>query len=341
MIKEIIQTGISVDAAIESGCLLLGVSKSDAEFEIIDLPRKTLFGLKKIPAKVRVFIELPDPEPVKQAPVAAPVATPKPIPQEKPATPVAAPQKTQPTQEQSDNSVPYTPSPSTLAKGQAVEEYVRSVMTCMGVSDLQISARYTSNGLRLSLSGSDIGVVIGRRGETLDSLQYLSGLVANRIEGDYLRVTIDSGNYRAKRERTLEAIARKLAGQAVKTGRNQTLEPMNPYERRIIHATVSQINGAVSTSIGEEPNRRVVIKSANPSNRSGGGGRGGHRGPRPGGGRGGHGGPRGNNPRHNSRPQQQQQEKAAPAPSTVAPKPTSQPKPVENQGVHLYGKIEL
>ena len=121
-----------------------------------------------------------------------------------------------------------------------------------------------NNNAVITLSGEGLGVIIGRRGETLDALQYLTGLVANRADGDYMRVTIDSGNYREKREKTLETLAKKLANNAVKTGRSSTLEPMNPYERRIIHAAVSQVEGALSTSVGEEPNRRVVISSANP-----------------------------------------------------------------------------
>lgn len=115
----------------------------------------------------------------------------------------------------------------------------------------------------MTLTGDGLGVLIGRRGETLDALQYLSGLVANRMEGEYFRITIDSGNYREKRERTLELLAKKLSSQVLKNGRSMTLEPMNPYERRIIHATVQNIDGVSSSSIGEEPNRRVVISSAN------------------------------------------------------------------------------
>ncbi len=344
MIKEIIQTGASVDAAIESGCLLLGVSRSEAEFEIISLPRKTLFGLKTIPAKVKVFVELPDPEPA-PAPVVEPKKSAPAAPKsaQKPqATP--APDADKQSQPARSEDTSFTPTPSAVAKGEVVEAYVRSVLGEMDATDLHISARHTSNGLRLALSGADVSSVIGRRGETMDALQYLAGLVANRVEGDYLRVTIDSGNYRAKRERTLETLARRLAIQVSKTGRNQILEPMNPYERRIIHAMVSQINGATSASIGEEPYRRVVIKSTNPAPRGGGGG-GGRAGRRPGkpigydkgGGRERSGGGQ----RKDYNPQQAKPTTPAPPTSTVAPKPAEQDKNIEKQGVHLYGKIEL
>ena len=100
--------------------------------------------------------------------------------------------------------------------------------------------------------------------ETIDAIQYLTSLAVNRLDGDYMRITIDSGNFREKREKTLESLAKRLARNVVRSGRSVTLEPMNPYERRIIHATVSTIEGATSSSIGEEPNRRVVISSTNP-----------------------------------------------------------------------------
>lgn len=106
--------------------------------------------------------------------------------------------------------------------------------------------------------------MIGRRGETLDALQYLSSLVANRIEGDYIRVSLDSCGYREKREETLKGLAERISEKALKTGKSTVLEPMNPYERRIIHSVVSKIEGVNSKSIGEEPYRKIVIASDNP-----------------------------------------------------------------------------
>ena len=172
-------------------------------------------------------------------------------------------------------------------KARVAAEYVRGVLKAMEI-DADLSVAKTENGVVLRLSGEGLGVIIGRRGETLDALQYLSSLVANREEGDYIRVTIDSGNYREKRERTLEQLAQKLAAGVLRYGRSSTLEPMNPYERRIIHSTVAKIDGVTSSSTGEEPNRRVVISPMNPRPQQGGGrgGRGGrgrtgaNRGPR-------------------------------------------------------------
>ena len=146
----------------------------------------------------------------------------------------------------------------------AAEKYLRDLLDGMGVTDYTVDVTEKDNHCTITLDGENLGFIIGRRGETLDALQYLTGLVVNRIEGDYLRVTIDSGNFREKREKTLEGLARRLAKTVVKTGRSITLEPMNPYERRIIHSTVSTVEGATSSSIGEEPNRKVVISSTNP-----------------------------------------------------------------------------
>lgn len=306
MIKEIIATGADANAAIESGALLLGLPRDEVQFEIIDLPRKGGFlGLKKLPAKVRVWAELPDEKPAKsekprrqEAPKKEnkPEAKPapraerpeKPVKTEKPAAPkrekAEKPEKAekQPCEEK-PALVEIEPTAEVRAKVEKAAAYVTEILTAMGLSDFTVTPRYYEENVRLQLAGEQIGSVIGRRGETLDAIQYLTSLVANRGEGDYIRLSIDSGNYREKRARTLEALARKLANQAVRTGRSITLEPMNPYERRIIHGAVSTVKGAVSSSTGVEPNRRVVISSTVPptggkeGSRSGRGGRGGNR----------------------------------------------------------------
>ena len=152
-------------------------------------------------------------------------------------------------------------------KEELAVEYVTSILHAMGAKDFTIESNKDGDNLNIILKGDDLGFVIGRRGETIDAIQYLASLAINRLDGDYMRITIDSGNFREKREKTLESLAKRLARTAVKTGRSVTLEPMNPYERRIIHATVSTVEGATSSSIGEEPNRRVVISSTNPVKR--------------------------------------------------------------------------
>jgi Predicted RNA-binding protein len=141
----------------------------------------------------------------------------------------------------------------------AAADYVKKVLSQMGLESIEIQITEEENGALLSLTGDDIGFVIGHRGETLDALQYLAGLVANHIDNSYYRITLDIGNYREKRKETLEILGKKMAAKAVKTGRNASLEPMNPYERRIIHTAVQTVEGAKSWSEGEELARHVVI----------------------------------------------------------------------------------
>ena len=143
----------------------------------------------------------------------------------------------------------------------------------MGVEDAKISASEDDESVYVQLDcGNDYGYVIGRRGETLDAIQYLTRLVINKGKDNYKRVSINAGNYREKREETLRELAKKNAARVKKYGRNVCLDPMNPYERRIIHTTIQEIEGVDSHSIGSESDRRVVItlaegfKATNPSN---------------------------------------------------------------------------
>ena len=142
---------------------------------------------------------------------------------------------------------------------QEVIAFLKDVLAGMGVEDVQISAEWEDRTCRLMLEGEDLGFLIGRHGETLDALQYLSSLVANRVRSAFCRVTLNIGDYREKREKTLTGLAIRHAKQAAKNGRKTSLEPMNPYERRIIHTAVQQIEGATSWSVGNEPHRHVVI----------------------------------------------------------------------------------
>lgn len=292
MIRETTATGRDVNQAIDAGCEQLGISRDDAQFEIISLPKKGFLGLKTYPAKVRVYQELPDikptprpaekkPAPAKtaeRAPAAKKAAEAKPG-QKRPAAPAGekkpvqekrpAPEKKPVPQHQQEEQpkpapVEVIPDEQVRIKVEKAVAYLTEIMQEMGFEGIQVSPRYYQENVCLHLGGAQLGLIIGRRGETLDALQYLTSLVANRGEGEYIRLNIDSGNYREKREKTLTALARKLALHAVRTGKSTTLEPMNPYERRVIHGAVSQIRGAVSSSVGADPNRRVVISCADP-----------------------------------------------------------------------------
>ncbi len=142
---------------------------------------------------------------------------------------------------------------------EAAAKYLRGVLGCMGVANAHVDIKKEDDGAMLVVTGDDVGFIIGHRGETLDALQYLSGLVANHIGNEYFRVTIDVGNYREKRRETLESLGKKMAEKSLRIGRNTSLEPMNPYERRIIHTAVQTVEGAKSWSEGEDLERHVVI----------------------------------------------------------------------------------
>ena len=386
MIKEIIATGVDANAAIESGALLLGLPREEVQFEIIDLPRKGGFlGLKKLPAKVRVWVELPDEKPARsekprrqEAPKkeqkaenkpAAPKAE-KPARSEKPAPraekaekPERQPRAEKPVKTETEKPAPVEiePTEEVRAKVEKAAAYVTEILKAMGLTDFTLTPRYYEENVRLQLAGEQIGGVIGRRGETLDAIQYLASLVANRGEGEYIRLSIDSGNYREKRARTLEALARKLANQAVRTGRSITLEPMNPYERRIIHGAVSSVKGATSSSTGVEPNRRVVISSTVPptggkegSREGGRGGRNGRGGNRRGNGGRSNGGERRNDGERRSRPAGERRPRLEDPPAIGGPvrreqaetAPKSEKSAVEQEVLSAntgkrYGKIDI
>ncbi len=141
--------------------------------------------------------------------------------------------------------------------------YLMEVLEQLGIENASLSVEENKDFAVINIEGDNLGTIIGRRGETLDALQYLTSLVCNRAKGDYYKITLDCCNYRNKREETLRELALKISKQVIKTGRNSVLEPMNPYERRIIHAVISEIEGVSSKSVGEDPNRKVIIMSTN------------------------------------------------------------------------------
>lgn len=208
---------------------------------------------------------------------------------------------------------------------ESAAEYLKTVVRAMGLTDIEVTIQEEENGALLSLTGEDIGFIIGHRGETLDALQYLTGLVANHVDNSYYRITLDIGNYREKRKETLEVLGRKMAAKALKTGRNCSLEPMNPYERRIIHTAVQEVEGAKSWSEGEDMARHVVIgpeEGERPQRRSHNNYRGGNRS---------RGGQKGGNRRNNNGGKPRNE--AAGRPAGTAPRRDSGDAP-------LYGRID-
>ena len=169
-----------------------------------------------------------------------------------------------------------------ISRLEAAKQYLDEILAAMGLTEISYTVKEEEgDNVTFTFDGEDIGVLIGHHGETLDALQYLVGLASNRRkEGNYCRITLDGGSYREKRAETLQELARKIGEKVKRTGRSQMLEPMNPYERRIIHAVVSEIPGIYSKSKGEDPNRRVIIISENPKSSHYGNKRGGNKGGR-------------------------------------------------------------
>ena len=389
MIRKQEATGKTVDEARAKACALLGVQADDlnVSYEVLEMPQKTGFlGLKLTPAKVCVSVEEPDApaaapapaaeekapvQPVKeeQAAPAAPAVEEVPAPAaqpeaaaEQPAAP-AAEAAEQPAAEE-ETEVPINIAEN--AKVKAAVEYLQEVITKMGVENVTFSAVQKGEATIIRLDGEKLGALIGRRGETMESLSYLASLVANRLEGDYIKLGLDVAGYRDKRESDLTALAQRIGAKVRKTGRSFAMEPMNPYERRIIHSAISKMEGVRSESKGEGRDRRVVIYSTAPDaqtentygERRPRGGRGNGRrpgGPRSGGYRGGNrsehgdhngnrggyrgsrnGAPRG--PRPSGVPERTYAPRDAENAAPVAPKRTER---VDDFADFSFGKIEL
>ena len=284
MIRTQESTGKTVDEAFAKACALLGVQAEDENVsrEVLEYPQKTGFlGLKTTPAKVRVSVELPDApaaapaKPVAEQPVetAAPVQETAPVAEEvpaavaEPAAPTAeqtsaAEQPAEAAEEAEEVEVPIVIEEN--AKVKAAVDYLREVITLMGVENVTFSAVQKGEATIIRLDGEKLGALIGRRGETMESLSYLASLVANRLEGDYIKLGLDVAGYRDKRESDLTALAQRIGAKVRKTGRSFAMEPMNPYERRIIHSAISKMEGVRSESKGEGRDRRVVIYSTAP-----------------------------------------------------------------------------
>ncbi len=284
---EAMGTGATVEEARMKAIAELGAPEdADVHTEIVAYPAKKILGLfGGSPAKAKAYYEIPD-EP--KAQTKAPKAEKKAPADKKKAEPAKKAAKAEKAAEPAET----VKTPVNVAESKSLSvavDYLKEVLGGMGVSDISVEAyRTQENEIIFDLDcGDDYGIVIGRRGETLDSIQYLTRLVANKhkTENEYLRISINVGSYREKRKTALRELARKNSQKVLKYGRNVTFEPMNPYERRIIHTAVQEIEGVTSHSVGTDSNRRVVItlaegvKPTNPSRNGynrGRGGRGGY-----------------------------------------------------------------
>lgn len=256
MIREAIGIGETEELAKEDALQQLGLTNCDEiEFEIIKKAEKKKFGIfGGSPAKVKAVYNVSDEEVDGEAENDE-------VAESNVETVVESVEvSTESNKNVLDSEiVQSTVIDNEYSPSQGAKEYVENVLKAMGLEDIEVTITEGDNSAEINLAGEQVGVVIGRRGETLDALQYLAGLVANHVGNSYYRITINIGNYREKREKTLEVLGRKLAFKVLKTGKNVSLEPMNPYERRIIHTAVQKVNGAISWSEGEVINRHVVI----------------------------------------------------------------------------------
>lgn len=259
MIKEAIGRADTVELAKEQALAELNAPlDADVQIDIISLPKKKTLGLfGGSQAVVKASVEVADKR------VAAPKKQPKPTVERAPKAEnkkTEAP-KTAAETKPAEPPVAATPAadvPADSPAGKAIA-YLSSILEKLGCSNIEITVNEVEGGTQINLSGEGLGVVIGHRGETLDAMQYLISLAANAGVSGYHRIVLNTGDFRKRREQTLIALAKRMCNQAIKSGKCRTLEPMNPYERRIIHTTVQQIEGVTSASFGEGAARRVVI----------------------------------------------------------------------------------
>ncbi len=281
-------TGKNEDEAISKALAQLGLDRDDVSVEVLERAKSGFLGLGACPAKIRVYYG-----PEEEAPAPAPVPKAEPARKEEPRRP-AAPEKRErpergerpprekkerpagkrehPSSEKQERPapeprreepVPFQPAPlgeeAEDEKAAAIKTFLSGLLEHMGTA-AEIKVYLPEKGrYKVILEGQGLGALIGRRGETLDAVQQLTSYAVNRGGGPRVRIHLDAENYRAKREQSLQHLARKVAGKVVRYRRSVTLEPMNAYERHVIHTALQDFEGVTTYSTGMDPNRRVVV----------------------------------------------------------------------------------
>lgn len=245
MIKYLEKSGRTEDDAIRAALEELGMDRDDVSVEILERAKSGFLGIGASPAVVRVSWECPDEPAVK---------------------PAKATENAKPTAKAPRTKAPKAPA----APVDECEEYaqIRAFLTGllerMNVqADIEITQR-DNGGINVNLTGDSMGAIIGRRGETLDAIQHLTNYVVNRGSEKRMHISVDAEAYRAKREESLTKLAEKMAEKAIKYKRSMALEPMNSYERHVIHTALQNYEGVTTSSTGVEPNRRVVVSYVKP-----------------------------------------------------------------------------
>ena len=297
MEKNIVASGKTIDLAIESALNQLGLDRDSVSVLVLQQAKQGFLGFGAQPAKVQVTYEAPDPVP--EAPrtalssasrskpkAAAPVKKPEPQPEKKPEPPKPAAPKTEdkpvaPSQPKPERKPEAPKAPKQERKPEApkperkvreyvpaepgsveekIETFVKGLLEHMDSKAVPHCFKEESGSYKVDLVGDDLGYLIGRRGDTLDAIQHLTNYAVNRDVEGRIRVNVDAEAYREKREESLRRYARKKAQQVLKARRRTTLEPMNAYERHVIHAALQEMDNITTHSTGVEPNRCVVIE---------------------------------------------------------------------------------
>ena len=291
MEKTLTATGKTIDLAVEAALAQLGLSRDDVSVQVLQQAKAGFLGFGAQPAKVQVTYEVPDPVVVPEKPKSAlgsasrskpKVNNPAPAPEKKPEAPKAEkkqepkaePKKEQPKQPKADKprqpkaekkvEAPKEPKVYAAAAAGSVEEqievFLKGLLEHMDSKAIPHCVKGEDNTYKVELVGEDLGYLIGRRGDTLDAIQHLANYSVGRNVDGHIRINVDAEDYRAKREDSLRKYARKKAQQVLKNRRRTTLEPMNAYERHVIHAALQDMENITTHSTGTEPNRRVVIE---------------------------------------------------------------------------------
>ena len=246
MIKTLEKSARTEDEAIALALKELGMDRDDVSVEIVERAKSGFLGIGASPAVIRVSYEVPDEE-VKPAPKAEKSAAPAAKAPKAPAAPKAAAAP-------ADEPAEYA----------QIRQFLTGLLERMGVTaEMEFSPR-ENGGVNVSLSGNGMGAIIGRRGETLDAIQHLTNYVVNRGNEKHMHISVDAECYRSKREESLTRLAEKMAEKAIKYKRSMALEPMNSYERHVIHSALQNYEGVTTSSTGVEPNRRVVVSYVKP-----------------------------------------------------------------------------
>ena len=283
MEKTIITTGKTIDLAIEAALTQLGLERDDVSVQVLAQAKAGFLGLGAAPAKVEVTYEVPDPAPKvalssasRSKPKAKKVEAPKAEPVKAPAAPAAPVKASEPKKEAPkaarepkpvrEESHKAPKAPKTYAPAEAgsteekIEQFLKGLLEHMGSNAVPHAWKEEENTYKVDLVGDDLGYLIGRRGDTLDAIQHLCNYSVKRGVEGHIRINVDAEAYREKREDSLRRYARKKAQQVLKNRRRTTLEPMNAYERHVIHAALQEMDNITTHSTGTEPNRRVVIE---------------------------------------------------------------------------------